>query len=111
MSLAQVLRFDTPPATLRATAFLEGCSYLVLLGVAMPLKYFAGMPLAVTIVGSAHGVLFIALAAFTLKAMRERGKPFGWGVRMGVASLIPFATFALDRGLGEDDEAWRKARG
>jgi len=30
---------------------------------------------------------------------------------MGVASLIPFATFALDRGLGEDDEAWRKARG
>lgn len=110
MYLGDILRFDTPPARLRATAFLEGCSFLVLLGVAMPLKYFAGMPLAVTIVGAAHGVLFLALAALTLQAMREREKSFAWGVRIGVASLIPFATFALDRDLCEDDAEWRRLR-
>jgi len=108
---ADVLRFDTPPARLRATAFLEGCSYLLLLGVAMPLKYWAGMPLAVTLVGAVHGVLFIALAALTLQSMRERQKTFAWGVRIGVASLIPFATFALDRELREDDAQWRRAHG
>jgi len=111
MPFAHVLRFDTPPARLRATAFLEGCSYLLLLGVAMPLKYLGGMPLAVTVVGAAHGVLFLALAGLTLLAMRERGKSFWWGVRIGIASLIPLATFALDRELREDDEGWRRARG
>jgi integral membrane protein len=108
MPLAEILRFDTPPARLRATAFLEGCSFLLLLGVAMPLKYLAGMPLAVTLVGAAHGVLFLALALLTLRAMRERGKSFAWGVRIGVYSLIPFATFALDRQLCEDDAEWRR---
>lgn len=109
MAFVHVLRCDTPPARLRATAFLEGCSYLLLLGVAMPLKYFGGMPLAVTVVGAAHGVLFLSLAALTLQAMSARGKSFAWGVRIGVASLIPFATFALDRELREDDEEWRRA--
>jgi len=108
---AHVLRFDTPPARLRATAFIEGCSFLLLLGVAMPLKYMAGMPLAVTLVGAVHGVLFIALAVLTLQAIREREKTFAWGVRIGVASLIPFATFALDRDLREDDAAWRRNHG
>jgi integral membrane protein len=76
----------------------------------MPLKYMADMPLAVRIVGAVHGVLFVALALLTLRAMRERGKPFAWGARLAVASLIPFATFALDRGLREDDEEWRRQR-
>ncbi len=111
MSLADVLRFDTPPARLRATAFLEGCSFLLLLGIAMPLKYLAGMPLAVTVVGAAHGVLFVALAVLTLRAMNARGKSFAWGVRIGVYSLIPFATFVLDRDLREDDAEWRRTHG
>ncbi len=110
MSLANVLRFDTPPARLRAMTFLEGCSFLLLLGVAMPLKYMADMPLAVRLVGAVHGVLFLAFVVLTLRAMRERGKPFGWGARFAVASLIPFGTFALDRGLRDDDEAWRRQR-
>jgi integral membrane protein len=44
----------------RLIAMLEGISYLVLLCIAMPLKYYAGMPGAVRIVGMAHGVLFVA---------------------------------------------------
>lgn len=110
MAFDGVLRFDTPPARLRAVAFLEGCSYVLLLGVAMPLKYFASLPIAVSIVGAAHGVLFVALALLTLREMQERGKTFAFGVRMGVASLIPFATFALDRELRADDEAFRAQR-
>lgn len=101
------MRFDTPPARLRAIAFSEGISYLVLLFVAMPLKYFAGLPMAVRIVGSLHGALFIALALLTLQGMRRRGKSFGWGVRIGIASLVPFGTFFLDKDLRADDEQWR----
>lgn len=110
MAFDGVLRFDTPPARLRAVAFLEGCSYVLLLGVAMPLKYLADVPVAVTIVGAVHGALFVALALLTLGAMQSRGKTFGFGVRMAVASLIPFATFALDRDLRADDETFRAAR-
>ena len=101
-----VLRFDTPPARLRAVAFLEGLSYLLLLGVAMPLKYLAGEPMAVRITGSLHGLLFVLLVAATLAAMR-RGKPFGFGVRVAVASLVPFGTFFLEAELRADDERWR----
>ena len=46
---------------LRTLAIIEGVSTLVLFGIAMPLKYFAGLPLAVRIVGSLHGALFVAL--------------------------------------------------
>jgi integral membrane protein len=106
-----VLRFDTPPARLRAIVFLEGFSYLALLFVAMPLKYLAGMPLAVRVVGSLHGALFVALLALTLQALRTRGKSLAWGVRIGVASLLPFATFWLDPGLRADDEHHRAKSG
>lgn len=102
-----VLRFDTPPARLRAVAFLEGLSYLLLLFVAMPLKYFADQPVAVRIVGSLHGALFVALAVLTLHAMRTQAKRFSWGVRIGIAALIPFGTFALDRDLRGADEKYR----
>jgi integral membrane protein len=89
-------------ARLRIIAALEGVSYLVLLGVAMPLKYAAGMPLAVRVTGLAHGLLFMAfLAAATHVAMTEL-----WDARriLGalVASLIPFGTFVLDRRLRAD---------
>lgn len=99
--------FDTPPARLRACAALEGLSYLLLLGVAMPLKYFADLPIAVRVMGSLHGALFVTLAVLTWRAMQLRGKPLRWGVRLGLASVIPFGTFFLDRELAADDLAWR----
>lgn len=94
-----MLRFDSPAAHLRSVAFLEGLSYVVLLFVAMPLKYLAGQPLAVRIVGSLHGALFVWLALLVLRGLTRRGRPFGWGVRIMVASLLPFGTFAIDRRL------------
>eukprot|EP01031_Cornospumella_fuschlensis_P007196 gene7196-8921_t len=48
-------------AFVRRIAFMEGVSFLLLLGIAMPLKYFAGLPAAVKYVGWAHGLLFILL--------------------------------------------------
>jgi integral membrane protein len=110
MMFEGVFKFSTPPQRLRAIAFLEGLSYLVLLFVAMPLKYFAHQPLAVRIVGSVHGALFISLAILTLRAMRTHGKRFVWGVRIGIAAVIPFGTFALDRALLADVEAYESAQ-
>ena len=46
---------------LRLLAFLEGVSFLVLLGIAMPLKYYYNKPEFVKIVGMAHGVLFVLM--------------------------------------------------
>ncbi|MFT5048745.1 MAG: integral membrane protein [Chlamydiales bacterium] len=103
-----MLRFDLPTARLRSAAILEGISYLLLLFVAMPLKYLADQPLPVRITGSIHGALFVWLGILTLGAMRSRGKGLGWGIRVGVASLIPFGTFALDRDLRTDDRAARR---
>jgi integral membrane protein len=110
MMFKGVFKFSTPPQRLRAIAFTEGFSYLVLLLVAMPLKYFAHQPLPVRIVGSVHGAQFISLAILTLRAMRTRGKSFGWGLRIGIAAVIPLGTFALDRDLRADVEAYEHAQ-
>ncbi|HWZ21151.1 MAG TPA: DUF3817 domain-containing protein [Cytophagaceae bacterium] len=80
----------------RIIAFLEGVSFLILLFIAMPLKYFAGMPLAVRHVGMAHGVLFILYLFAVANVMYS----LKWSIRKGLiavfASVIPFGTFVLD---------------
>jgi integral membrane protein len=74
---------------LRFVSFSEGVSYLLLLLVAMPLKYVWGIPSAVKWVGLIHGVLFIALAASVLLAMVLAALPFKTACVVGVASLLP----------------------
>ena len=56
---------------LRWIGFIEGVSTLALFGVAMPLKYLADMPLAVTIAGAIHGALFTILAVMFARAIEE----------------------------------------
>jgi len=84
---------------LRLAAFLEGTSFLVLLFIAMPLKYLAGLPLAVRIVGSVHGLLFLVFLA----ALYRAGSQHAWPIRRWliafVASIVPFGTFVFDRSL------------
>ncbi|HET7817818.1 MAG TPA: DUF3817 domain-containing protein, partial [Bacteroidia bacterium] len=48
----------------------EGLSFIILLAIAMPLKYFAGIPAAVRIVGMLHGLLFIAFCITLLHAAK-----------------------------------------
>jgi integral membrane protein len=81
---------------LRVIGFIEGVSFLVLLGVAMPLKYVWHEPLAVRVVGMAHGVLFLAYLAATVHALWEYKWSLTRGVLVALASLVPFGTFYAD---------------
>ncbi|MFZ1858093.1 MAG: DUF3817 domain-containing protein [Chitinophagaceae bacterium] len=89
----------------RKVAFAEGISFLVLLLVAMPLKYFADMPMAVTIVGGLHGVLFVSLAVTAYLVKDQYNKSFGWGLKVFVASIIPFGTFYMDKEWKKEEAA------
>jgi len=83
----------------RWVAFLEGLSFVLLLFVAMPLKYWANLPLAVRIVGSVHGLLFVVFVAALFRAAVERSwPPRRWGLAF-FSSLVPFGTFVFDRSL------------
>lgn len=84
-------------------AFWEGISYLLLLFVAMPLKYGLGMDVAVRVVGMAHGVLFIAYVATLALAWRRLGTRMGWIA--AVLSLVPGGTFWLESRLRRDELA------
>jgi len=89
----------TPLERFRAVALLEGLSFILLLFVAMPLKYLAGMPLAVKIVGMAHGVLFVAYIPALLEAAITYRWSFFRVVAAFGASLVPFGTFVFDARL------------
>jgi integral membrane protein len=90
---------------LRRLAIVEGVSTLVLFAIAMPLKYFAGMPLAVRIVGSLHGALFVALVVMLLLAIRKVPIPPALAVAGIAAAVVPGGPFLLDRHLARFDRA------
>ena len=81
----------------RLVALAEGVSFLVLLFVAMPLKYLLGLPLAVRIVGSVHGVLFVVFVVALLRVSIVRRWPLYRSVLAFISSIVPFGTFAFDR--------------
>ena len=89
------------PATLflwfRRTAIAEGISFIILLFAAMPLKYFAGMPLAVTIVGSIHGILFITFLILAREVKADLKKDLRWFALAFIDSILPFGTFIMDK--------------
>jgi integral membrane protein len=74
---------------------IEGISYLLLLFIAMPLKYYAGMPEAVKVVGLIHGVLFIAYIILLIYVTNFYGWRFKTVILAFIVSLIPFGTFYL----------------
>ena len=88
----------------KKVGIMEGVSFLVLLLIAMPLKYFAGFPIAVTIVGSLHGILFIAYLFLAWEVKNEPvvvkwKKNFSWMVICFLSSVFPFGPFVLDNRL------------
>jgi len=87
--------------SLRLLGNIEGISYLLLLGIAMPMKYFFGFPMAVKIVGMAHGVLFIAYCLLLALQMKANKWNLLFGIYLFVATLIPFGTFVTDRKLAK----------
>lgn len=81
---------------LRVVGYWEGASFLVLLLVAMPLKYFAGWPQGVRVVGMAHGILFILYVWAALQAAMERDWPWKRTAAVLVASVLPAGPFVVD---------------
>ncbi len=95
----------SPLGRFRVIAFLEGLSYLVLLFVAMPLKYLLDMPGAVRAVGMAHGLLFVLY----MVSLLETWLSAGWSLKRAtvafIACLVPFGTFWFDAQLRKELEA------
>ena len=89
---------------LRKAGIAEGISFLVLLGIAMPLKYFFKQPMAVTIIGWAHGILFIAFLVLAWEVKTDRNKPLKWFALAFLAAIIPTGTFFFDKKLKEEEK-------
>ena len=81
----------------RITALLEGVSYILLLFIATPIKYFLDNPTYVKWLGMPHGLLFMlyVVLAFMLK------KEMNWSAKtfrtILLASIIPFGTFYIEK--------------
>lgn len=102
-----------PVSFLRRIAFLEAISFLVLLGIAMPLKYVWHMPQAVSVVGMIHGALFVVLCWALVQVITTARWPVSRAAIVFIASLLPFVPFFLDRWMKsfEESDGGEKAAG
>ncbi|MEW6305991.1 MAG: DUF3817 domain-containing protein [Verrucomicrobiota bacterium] len=99
-----------PIPFLRATALVEAVSFLVLLGIAMPLKYVWNQPLAVKIVGWIHGVLFIIFCIALGRVMKAARWPLSRAALIFIAALLPFGPFVVDRRMKGYEEEFQRDR-
>jgi len=94
---------NTSLGRLRLIGYLEGTSFLVLLGIAMPLKYAMGDPEPTKIVGWIHGLLFILFVI----AVAQASSAMKWSrMRTALALLagfVPFGPFVLDARLRKEE--------
>jgi integral membrane protein len=96
--------WKTEIGRLRILGKMEGVSFLLLMGIAMPLKYFAGLPVAVKYTGWAHGLLFIFYCLAILLALTNGKISFGKSVLAFFAAFIPFGPFLIDPKIAADDK-------
>lgn len=89
----------------RVVGITEGVSFLVLLLIAMPLKYFFNTPEAVKVCGWIHGILFVAFLWLAFEVMGILKKNFGWFLKSFAAAIIPLGTFVFDRQLKKEEQA------
>ena len=87
----------------RMVALAEGVSFLILLCIAMPMKYLMGMPEVVRVVGSIHGVLFLLYVGLLGTLHVRQRWPVMFSLYALVASVIPLGTFVLDKHLREKE--------
>ena len=88
----------------RYISLAEGLSYLLLLGVAMPLIYVADFPEAVQITGWVHGILFVAYMISGLHVAVEHRWKLGKVALAVLASLLPFGPILFDRKFGKKED-------
>lgn len=83
----------------RFMGMLEGSSLVILVFIAMPLKYWFDMPQAVTIIGTLHGYIFLAYIVAVVYAMISIRWPFRFTIGAVLSAFIPFGNFVLDSRL------------
>jgi len=88
----------------RMIALAEGVSFLILLFIAMPLKYMFDIPQAVKFFGWVHGALFVSFIYFAFEVFTSFKKEVLWLGKAFLASILPFGTFILDRELKMEEQ-------
>ena len=87
---------DTTLKSLTIMGYLEGTSFLLLLCIAMPLKYMMDIPEGVRYIGMVHGILFIAYIVVLIGTASKIKMPL-WAIPVGVlGSFLPFGPFIFD---------------
>ena len=88
----------------RIISYLEGISYILLLFIAVPIKYYANDPSLVKLLGMPHGLLFVAYVILSLVS----SKKYRWNSKKTlvvlISSVIPFGTFYVDYKYLKTDE-------
>ncbi len=87
---------------LRIIGFGEAISWILLLGIAMPLKYIWHNPLAVKYVGWIHGLLFIAYITIAIVVKEEKKWTYKKLFTAFIAAFLPFGTFVFDATLKKE---------
>ena len=91
-----MFKFDTTLSRLRSVGIFEAISFLLLLGVAMPLKYAFGQPEMVRIVGIAHGVLWMLYVGLAALGQLDYKWPLKTTALLLIASVLPFGPILAD---------------
>src|SRR5690349_20449352 len=99
------MMFNDSIGRLRMLGICEGISLLVLLGIAMPLKYLAGKPEAVKIIGWIHGLLFILFIVAVVVVYFQRKWKITKLLLAVAAAFFPFGTFLFDAKLKKEQQS------
>ena len=91
----------------RIIGIAEGISFLVLLLIAMPIKYYFNIPEVAKIVGWLHGVLFISYMYLLIEVAVTFKKSIGWCFKSFIAAFIPLGTFITDRQLKKEENSFQ----
>lgn len=95
---------DTPLGRLRISGYCEGISFILLLGIAMPLKYMAGIPEAVLVTGWIHGLLFMLYVIAAVQASSVHRWSLGKLAGAMAAAILPLGPFVFDWWLRHADK-------
>ncbi|MCA8949739.1 MAG: DUF3817 domain-containing protein [Planctomycetes bacterium] len=96
-----------PVRFLRVANFVEAVSYIVLVFVAMPLKYVWHEPLAVKVFGWVHGILFAIFCLGLVRVVFDAAWPARRTIGVFGAALLPIVPFFVDRRFPQWVAEWR----
>ena len=99
-----------PVPLLRMAGMVEAVSFLVLVLIAMPLKYWWQLPEAVKFFGWIHGILFVVFCMALLRVWIVARWGFGRVVLVFVAALLPFGPFLIDRRVKNYSDEFAKGQ-